>query len=124
MKALMANFSLGREVWDRVKSRFLSRDETPGGISLDVVDVPEPAIIGQEWLKIRAVMSGISDMDEGMVLRHDLTAFGPFLSFPFVPGNENMGIVTESGKDAGDIELGERVLVDPLLPCKDRKSVV
>ncbi len=120
MKALMANFSLGREVWDRVKSKFFSRDEGAGGISLEVVDTQEPAVIGEEWLKIRAVISGISDMDEGMMLHHDLAAFGPFLSFPFVPGSENMGIVTESGKDAADIELGERVVVDPLLPCKPR----
>jgi threonine dehydrogenase-like Zn-dependent dehydrogenase len=120
MKALMANFSLGREVWDRVKSKFFSRDEAPAGISLELVEIPEPALIGPEWLKIRAVISGISDMDEGMVSHHDLSAFGPFLSFPFVPGNENMGIVTEAGKDAGDVELGQRVLVDPLLPCKPR----
>jgi len=96
MKALMANFSLGREVWDRVKSKFFSRDEGAGGISLEVVDTQEPAVIGEEWLKIRAVISGISGMDEGMMLHHDLAAFGPFLSFPFVPGSENMGIVTES----------------------------
>jgi len=60
-------------------------------------------------------------MDEGMVLHHELSSFGTSLSFPFVPGNENVGIVTEVGQKVENLELGERVIVDPLLSCEPRQ---
>ena len=66
-------------------------------------------------------MSGISGMDEALILHHDPTPFGAFLSFPFVPGNENLGIVTEVGEEVHGIEPGERVIVDPVLSCRPRQ---
>jgi len=121
MKALTANFSLGREVWDRLKSKVLRHSETSHALHLELADMPEPQPVSSEWLKIRAIMSGISGMDEGMVLDHDPSVLGAFLSFPFVPGNENLGIVTEIGGGVEGIELGERVIVNPLLSCAARE---
>jgi len=65
-------------------------------------------------------MSGISSLDETMFVHHDLCALGTFLSFPFVPGNENLGIVTEIGHGVQGIEAGERVIVNPVLSCRPR----
>jgi len=90
------------------------------GISVELADIPEPVVIGQDWVKIRTIMSGISAMDEGLVFRHDHFSWAPFLSFPFVPGNENMGIVTETGSEIVGIEIGERAVVDPILSCRPR----
>ncbi len=120
MKAVVANFSLGREAWDRLKARFLRRDGGTHPLSLQLMQLPEPANPGPGWVKVRSIMSGISDLDEGMFLHGDLSALGAFLSFPFVPGNENLGIVTEVGEGVQGIELGERVVVNPLLSCKPR----
>jgi threonine dehydrogenase-like Zn-dependent dehydrogenase len=121
MKALTANFSLGREVWDRFASRVFRHTEGSHALNLQLSDVPEPERVSTQWVKVRTIMSGISGMDEGMINDHDPSAFGAFLSFPFVPGNENLGIVTEIGEEAEGVELGERVIVNPLLSCKPRQ---
>lgn len=120
MKAIVANFSSGREALGRVRSRLFGRADSSHGISVELADIPEPTIIGQDWVKIRTIMSGISEMDEGLVLRHNHFSWAPYLAFPFVPGNENMGIVTETGAGIADIEIGERAVVDPILSCKPR----
>jgi threonine dehydrogenase-like Zn-dependent dehydrogenase len=121
MKAILVDFSLGREVWGRVRSKFLRREDASHALSLQTAEVPEPILVASQWVKVRTVMSGISGMDEALVLEHDPTPFGPFLSFPFVPGNENLGIVTEVGDEVRGIEPGERVVVDPVLSCKPRQ---
>jgi len=121
MKALTANFSLGREVWDKFRSKVLRQAEGSHALNLQLSDVPEPELASAQWVKIRTILSGISGMDEGMIIDHDPSAFGPFLSFPFIPGNENLGIVTETGGEVEGVELGERVIVNPLLSCKPRE---
>ena len=120
MKALIANFSLGREVWGRVKSKLLRAQGGSGAVSVDLKDIPDPAIPGPEWVKVRTIMSGISCSEEDMILTGDPYASGPYLSFPFVPGSENFGIVTDTGDHVENLELGERVIVDPILACKVR----
>jgi len=120
MKAIAANFSLGKEAWDRVRAKLWRRGEESHGISLDLVEIPEPALAGPQWVRVRTIMSAISDMDEGLVLFHDMSPFGAFLSFPFVPGSENVGIVTDMGKDVDGIDLGQRVVVNPMLSCSPR----
>jgi NADPH:quinone reductase-like Zn-dependent oxidoreductase len=121
MKAILADFSLGREVWGRVRAKILRRDDSSHALSLQPAEVPEPLLATSQWVRIRTIMSGISGMDEALILQHDPTPFGPFLSFPFVPGNENLGIVTEVGDEVSGIEPGERVVVDPVLSCKPRQ---
>ena len=120
MKALMADFSIGREVWDRLRSKVLRQGGSSNGLSLELVEIPEPEPLSSQWVKIRTIMSGISDMDLGMIVNCDPSPLGGFVSFPFVPGNENLGIVTDCGDDVKGIELGERVVVNPLLSCEPR----
>lgn len=122
MKALVADFSLGREFFDRLKSKFGrgGNRNASGGLSINLVDVPEPRLISQEWVRIRTIMSAISDMEESMIFGHEPPPYASFLTFPFVPGNENLGIVTDTGEGVEDIELGERVVVDPILACRAR----
>jgi len=120
MKALVTNFSLGREVWGRFRSKVLRTKDRPHALSIHLTDIPEPSLISPQWVKIRTIMSAISDMDEGMILNSDPSPLGAYLSFPFVPGNENLGIVTEVGSDVEGVETGERVVVDPLLSCRVR----
>ena len=93
MKAVVANYSLGREAWDRFKATVLRRDRGAGPLSLQVMQVPDPPPPAPGWVKVRSIMSAISDLDEGMFVHGELSALGSFLSFPFVPGNENLGIV-------------------------------
>jgi threonine dehydrogenase-like Zn-dependent dehydrogenase len=120
MKAIFAHSGPAREVWDRVKAKFLRRTDSPHALSLHLLEAPEPSLIDSNWVKVRTIVSGISDLDEGVMLHHDMSSLGQFLPLPFVPGNENVGIVTEVGPNVSGIEIGERVVVNPLLSCKTR----
>jgi threonine dehydrogenase-like Zn-dependent dehydrogenase len=120
MKALVAKFSLGKEVWDRFKSRLLSRPSESHALSLELTEIPEFSIIGSQWVKIRTIMSGISGMDESLFIHNDLSPYAAFLSFPFIPGHENLGLVIQTGRDVDGIEEGERVILDPVLSCRPR----
>ena len=113
MKALVANFSLGREVWDRFRSKIFGGGGESQALSLDLREIPEFSIVGSQWVKIRTVMSGISGMDESLFIHQDLSPYAAFLSFPFIPGHENLGLVIQTGRDVDAIEEGERVIVDP-----------
>lgn len=121
MKALVATLSIKREAWDKVKSSILRRPDHSHGITLEIAEVPEPPLVSPQWARIRSIMSGISDMDEGLILHQDTSTLSPVLRFPFVPGNEIVGIVTEAGREVEGIELGQRVIVDPLLACTQRQ---
>lgn len=121
MKALVAGFSVGREVWGKLKSRVLGQESTSKGLTLEFTEAPEPLIVSSQWLKIRAVMAGISDLDESLILHSDPAPYGPSLTFPFIPGNENLGIVTEAGSAVQGIDAGDRVVVNPLLSCVSRE---
>lgn len=41
-----------------------------------------------------------------------------FYHYPIVPGHEFCGVVVEKGSKAHNVEIGERVVVYPLIPCK------
>lgn len=120
MKAILAHHSLGREVWDRFRSKILRQADGGHAVAVELTNVPEPVLPGPQWVKIRSILSSVSDMEEGMLLRHDQSVFSAFLSFPFIPGNEVMGIVTEAGSEVQGVELGQRVVVNPLLSCVPR----
>jgi len=120
MKALVAHSSAGKEVWNRFKSSFFSKSGPSPHVSLHLAEIPEPAVSHPEWVKIRTITSGVSDLDEGMFLYGDFASLGAYLTFPFVPGNENFGIITEVGGEVRGVEPGDRVVVDPLLSCRPR----
>src|SRR5690625_1341332 len=80
-------------------------------------DTPEPELPDSDWVKIDTIMGGICGSDLSLLSLEDSPSLSPLASFPFVIGHENVGIVREVGETATDIEPGQRVVVDPLLPC-------
>lgn len=82
--------------------------------------VGEPRLPGPGWVRIRTRMGGICGSDLNLVFLHDSPATTPFASFPFVIGHENVGEVLECGSGVTDLRPGDRVTVDPLLPCGPR----
>jgi threonine dehydrogenase-like Zn-dependent dehydrogenase len=120
MKAIFAHSGPAREAWDRVKAKIFRKPQGAQGLSLELLEAPEPSLIDSHWVKVRTIVSGISDLDEGAILDHETSSLGASLPLPFVPGNENVGIITEVGAHVNGIELGERVVVDPVLSCRSR----
>ncbi|MFW5877504.1 MAG: zinc-dependent alcohol dehydrogenase [bacterium] len=43
--------------------------------------------------------------------------FHPRTKLPFVPGHEFAGVVADAGKDVKGFRSGEKVTVDPIMPC-------
>jgi len=88
--------------------------------TMRMVDLPEPSLPAQDWVKIRVQCCGVCTSDVNTVLLKNSAAWSAYTSFPSVLGHEVSGTVVETGKDAGDIKVGELVAVCPLLNCKVR----
>jgi threonine dehydrogenase-like Zn-dependent dehydrogenase len=69
------------------------------------------------WVRVRPRLSGICGSDLGVLTGGTSAYFSALASMPFVPGHE---VVGELEEDAGEIRRGERVVLDPLLPCAVR----
>ena len=87
---------------------------------LRLKDVPPPTLPSSEWVRIQTRYGGICGSDVGLVTLHSSTSTSAYTSFPFTVGHENVGRVAELGQEVQGIDLGQRVVVDPLLGCRAR----
>jgi len=106
-------------------------------------EVPEPALPGPQWEKIKTRYGGICGSDMNTIFLKDSPALSAFVSFPLIPGHENVGIIAEVGtpplspqkpalskaeglggmKGREGFAPGDRVVAEPLLPCATRGIV-
>jgi threonine dehydrogenase-like Zn-dependent dehydrogenase len=88
---------------------------------LRLVDLPQPAPPGPEWVVIRTHQSGICGSDLATLTAKGSPYFSPLTSFPFVLGHELTGELAEVGpKTAGGWRAGDRVTLEPALSCAVR----
>jgi L-iditol 2-dehydrogenase len=92
-----------------------------GCVSLD--DVEPPALPAPDWVRIDTLLSGICGSDLSAVNAKDSFTLEPFGAYPFTFGHENVGRVAEVGADAGPWKVGDRVVVNPMLSCRQRALV-
>lgn len=85
-----------------------------------LVDIPEPTLPGDRWVKIKTTLGAVCGSDLSTVACKGSPFFSPFLSFPFVLGHENVGIVTETGPKVSGFRPGDRVITEPVLGCEVR----
>jgi L-iditol 2-dehydrogenase len=83
-------------------------------------EVPEPALPGPRWVKIKTRYGGICGSDLHTLSLESSPALSPFASSPFTLGHENVGVIVEVGDRVKGFALGDRVVADPLLPCAAR----
>jgi len=83
-------------------------------------DVDPPELPGDGWVRVATRLGGICGSDLNLVSLHVSPSTSPFSSFPFVVGHENVGVVTEVGRGVTRTRAGERVVANPLLPCRTR----
>jgi threonine dehydrogenase-like Zn-dependent dehydrogenase len=119
MKALFLKSNTPKP-WSKITDMVLGKES--GRLNnLSFEDAREPDLPSENWVKIRTIASGISDLEENLFTSDDLSFYAPYIMPPFVPGNEVLGIVSELGKRVTNIEVGERVVVNPLLSCVSRE---
>ena len=83
-------------------------------------EVAEPALPGDDWVRVRTRLGGICGSDLAVVSLQASPATSPFSSFPFVLGHENVGTVAAVGPAVRGVAVGDRVVANPLLDCGPR----
>jgi L-iditol 2-dehydrogenase len=85
-----------------------------------LVDVHDPPLPTENWVRIRTRMGGICGSDLNIITLKASPSTSPFSSFPFVIGHENVGDIVETGRAVRGVRVGDRVVVNPLLCCEPR----
>ena len=75
-----------------------------------LVDVDPPATPGDDWVELRPRLAGICGSDLATIDGHASDYFEPIVSFPFTPGHEVVG----------DLSDGTRAVLIPVLDCTVR----
>jgi L-iditol 2-dehydrogenase len=89
-----------------------------GCVSLD--DVEPNKLPGEDWVRIETTLSGICGSDLSAVTAHDSFTLEPFGAYPFTFGHENVGRIVEKGSAVHGWNIGDRVIVNPMLSCLQR----
>jgi threonine dehydrogenase-like Zn-dependent dehydrogenase len=89
-----------------------------GFVRLDRVD--PPALPGADWVRLEPRLSGICGSDLGVITAHDSFTLEPFGAFPFTFGHEIVATVAETGPAVRDWAAGDRVIVHPMLACRQK----
>ena len=101
--------------------RAIQFDMVDPAFPASLVDVPEPALPGGDWVRVAVTTGGICGSDLHLFAHN--TGPSPTLmstgSFPFLLGHEIAGRVIESGPGCS-IAVGTRVAVDPCIACAAR----
>ena len=123
MKAVQFKVSIPRWVFCKIFEKIWGNIHLSRFSLTHYVDIPEPQLANapnEEWVKIKTRLSGICGSEVGLIYLQDSPALTPFLSSPYVLGHENMGIIDEKGKKVKGFEVGDRVIINGVLPCRVR----
>ncbi|GJO09776.1 zinc-dependent alcohol dehydrogenase [Mycobacterium marinum] len=88
-------------------------------------ELADPRPLRPDWVITRPRLTGICGSDSKQILldfgEQDAdNALAAFCSFPQVMGHEVVADVVELGPEAGGLEVGQRVVLNPWLSCRPR----
>jgi threonine dehydrogenase-like Zn-dependent dehydrogenase len=87
---------------------------------LRLEDLPEPALPGPDWVRIRPRLSGICGSDLAVLQARSSPYFSGVTSMPFTIGHEVVGDITEVGPAVPGRRVRDRVVLRPALGCAAR----
>ncbi|MBU1169126.1 MAG: alcohol dehydrogenase catalytic domain-containing protein [Proteobacteria bacterium] len=90
------------------------------GKTIRLVDIPEPVLPSDDWVKIRTHYCGFCGSDLNLITLHDAPGAQPFTSFPCILGHEFIGEIVETGAHVDHFKQGDRVAVNPVIGCEAR----
>ncbi len=89
-----------------------------GFVRLD--EIEPPALPGPDWVVLEPRLSGICGSDLGVITAHDSFALEPYSAYPFTFGHEIVATVAETGPAVTGWSAGDRVIVNPMLSCRQK----
>lgn len=122
MQALQFNVNVPKFILAKSLRALFGNKVFYSGIAktIQIVNIPEPDLPAQDWVKIKTIHCGFCGSDLNLILLHDSPTASPFTSFPCVTGHELVGEIVETGSDVPGICIGDRVAVNPILACETR----
>ncbi len=102
---------------DRLPLRTLKTGRLPG---LELIKLEPKPLPGPEWVRLRPRFTGICGSDISMLTNRSGPSLMPFVSFPLVPGHEVVAEVSEVGDDVRGLDVGQRVVLNPVISCEMR----
>ena len=117
MKALVYRRSVPRFLASRAAARWWPRHFWGGLAPLRLEEIDRPCPAG--WIRLKVRLCGICGSDLRLVRGEESFLMEPYASFPAVLGHECVAEVAEPSAD-GAWKPGDRVVVEPLLPCAVR----
>ena len=121
MKGVVFRYSIPRYALTLALGRVLPAAYYGALACVQLDELPEPRLLNDHWVKVKTRYAGICGSDVGLVRLHDSPSSSPYSSLPFVFGHENVGGVAEVGASVRNLAVGQRVVVDPVLPCPTRE---
>jgi threonine dehydrogenase-like Zn-dependent dehydrogenase len=120
MKALQFTVSVPRYLFGKAMGAIAAEGFLSTLGPLQYREVPEPQLLGPDWVKIRTRYGGICGSDLGLVRLHSSPSLSPFGGQVFTIGHEQVGTIVERGENVTEFQVGQRVTADPVLPCPTR----
>ena len=120
VKAVQFSTSLPKFVLGKLAGS-LHRSAYTGPLgSTRLVDLPEPRLPGPDWAVVGVRLAGVCGSDLHTISLDASPTMSVFSSMPFVLGHENVGHLERLGPQVSGFEMGQRVVVDPVLSCRVR----
>ena len=121
MKAVQFNLSIPRYLFGKALGALSPSIYWSGLSCTEANEVAPPPLPTPQWVRIRTRLGGICGTDMGTIFLHTSPYYSPFSSGPFTIGHENIGTIQELGPETPPgFNVGDRVIVDPLLWCEPR----
>ncbi|MEJ5185738.1 MAG: alcohol dehydrogenase catalytic domain-containing protein [Candidatus Geothermincolales bacterium] len=121
MKALTFEYSVPRYLLTGLLAKANPSVTVSGLAPVGLREVAEPEVPGEDWVKLRPILSGLCGSDMSIVLCRESLTLQPFASYPFVLGHEVCARIVKVGKEVAGFREGDRVVVMPMLGCIPRK---
>lgn len=120
MKGLVFELSIPKYVLAKGIGGLYPKVHYGAGSCLSLRELPSPALPAPDWVRLKPLLAGLCGSDMGTLFFKMSPQMEPFNSFPAVLGHEVLAEVVELGPQATGVHVGQRVAVNPLLPCRLR----
>ncbi len=84
---------------------------------MELKTVPDPLLLSGKDVRIRMKVVGVCGSDIHYYLNGRIGS--QVVDYPFTVGHEGAGEVVETGKEVHTLKPGDRVAIEPAMPCSD-----